>query len=78
MPADAARIAEEGQKEAATPVDVPTAGLHVGALSASRGVTIGFLLAFTERHDAWDWTSWDLILKVVIAVVTSISIIIIM
>ena len=73
MPADAARIAEEGQKEAATPVDIIPAGLQVGALSASRGVTIGFLLDFTERHDAWDWTSWDLILKVI--AVISISII---
>ena len=45
-------------------MDVVPEGVEVGALSASRGVSIGFLLDFTHKHDAWAWTSWDLILKV--------------
>lgn len=45
-------------------MDVLPDGIEVGALSASRGVSIAFLLDFTDKHDAWDWTSWDIILKV--------------
>ena len=58
------RLALEAELEKNTPVDVIGEGQSVGSMSAARGVSIGFLLAFTKFYDCYDWNSWDIIRKI--------------
>ena len=63
--ADANRIQSEIKKEANTPADKIPADMSVGKLSQMRGVTIGFLLAFTAKFNCWDKSSWWIIRNIV-------------
>ena len=38
---------------------------YIGERSASRGVSIGFLLQFTQRFDCWSWSSAEIIRKII-------------
>ncbi len=58
------RLALEAELEKNTPVDVIGEGQSVGSMSAARGVSIGFLLAFTKFYNCYDWNSWDIIRKI--------------
>lgn len=62
---DASRIALEEERERNTPVDVVQASSSVGKLSQERGIPIGFLIDFTNYYDCWDWTSWDVIRRII-------------
>ena len=59
------RIHSEIEKEANTPADNIPADMSVGKMSQMRGVTIGFLLAFTAKFDCWDKSSWWIIRNIV-------------
>ena len=58
------RLAEEAELEKNTPVDVVEEGQSVGSMSAARGVSIGWLLAFTKLYNCYEWNSWDIIRKI--------------
>ncbi len=62
---DVARIAAEEDREKNTPSDVIPAGKDVGQMSQQRGVSIGFLLKFTNKYNCWKWNSWDVIKKII-------------
>ena len=62
---NAARIALEQEKEKNTPVDVIEEGQTVGSMSGARGVKIGWLVAFTQHYECHNWTSGDIIRKIV-------------
>lgn len=62
---DASRIAVEEELERATPINLIQEGLSIGRMSQMRGITIGFLLAFTKTYNCWKWTSWDVISKII-------------
>ena len=69
---NAERIQIEEEFERAIPGDTIPDGLvgeeakkHIGKISASRAVSIEFLLQFTEFYDCYDWTSWDVIRKII-------------
>jgi hypothetical protein len=62
---DAARIAAEEDREHNTPSDVIPADKDVGQMSHQRGVSIGFLLEFTNTYNCWKWNSWDVIKKII-------------
>ena len=62
---NADRIAEEERLERETPTDLIKEGMSEGKLSASRGVKLGFLLSFTKQYDCWEWTSWDIVRKII-------------
>ena len=58
------RLAQEAELEKNTPVDVVEEGQSVGSMSAARGVSIGWLLAFTKLYNCYEWNSWDIIRKI--------------
>jgi hypothetical protein len=62
---DKDRINNEETMEKNTPYDVIPEGMSVGKLSQMRGVSIKFLLQFTQKHDCWSWNSWNVIRKII-------------
>ena len=66
------RIAAEEKLENDTPVDAMPEGLSeeernilIGKKSSLRGVKIGFLLEFTRKYNCWEWSSWEVIRKII-------------
>ena len=66
------RIAAEEKLENDTPVDAMPEGLSeeernilIGKKSSLRGVKIGFLLEFTKKYNCWEWSSWEVIRKII-------------
>ena len=68
------RLLTEREKESRTPVDemFSLEGLSaedsermIGENSVHRGVTIDFLINFTFEHDCWNWTTWDVIRRII-------------
>ena len=71
-PEYALRLAQEAKIIENTPEDVIPEGLsdeeksrYIGKKSQERGVTIGFLWHFTKYFNCWEWTSHDVIRKIV-------------
>jgi hypothetical protein len=62
---DLDRLATEENLERNTPADTIPSGSSSGKLSQERGITIGFLLDFTNHYDCWEWTSGDVIRRIV-------------
>jgi hypothetical protein len=70
---DFERISLETKLESITPTDPIPCFLFdddakvtsIGKMSQNRGISIGFLLAFTEKYDCWKWTSWEIIRKII-------------
>ena len=70
---DSDRIKSEVLKEKQTPNDDYPSGLsdevlktYIGKKSQERGVTIGFLLAFTKKFNCWQWTAREVISRIIL------------
>ena len=68
----AERIAMEEELEKNTSVDDMPEELSeeekrdlTGRNSSARGVKIGFLMEFTKKNRCWEWSSWDVIRKII-------------
>jgi len=62
---DSDRIKYEEQEELKTLPDIIPPNMTVGKMSQQRGVSIRFLVEFTNKHNCWSMTSWEIIRKII-------------
>jgi len=62
---DNKRIVLEKELECKTIPDVIPHDMTIGKMSQQRGVSIRFLVEFTQKHNCWSMTSWEIIRKII-------------
>jgi len=62
---DSKRINLEEELESKTLPDIIPYNMTVGKMSQERGVSIKFLVEFTQKNNCWSMTSWEIIRKII-------------